>query len=193
MKFIVGLGNPGKRYWNTPHNVGFMVIDRFGQDNAFEASEELFRAEVRDKRLGGEKVFLIKPLQYMNLSGPPVRSIMGYFKGAVSDMLVVHDDLDLPRGQLRFRSRGSSGGHRGLDSIMAALGTTAIQRLKIGIGRDPAKDPADFVLATLSPQSAREWRSVVCRAAKAVETWIQEGIEKSAAVFNVRVQEPEGS
>jgi len=193
VRWIVGLGNPGKRYANTRHNVGFLVVDRFAARNAIGEFRSKFSALVASKPLavaGGEKVYLVKPQTYMNLSGPAVRDAVGYFGGTPEDLLVVHDDLDLPLGKLRYRAKGSSGGHRGVESIIGALGTQAFDRLKVGIGREEGRDAAEFVL---SPVGATE-RTVLDRAVElateSLDVWIAEGVERAALRYNGSEPEP---
>lgn len=205
MKFVVGLGNPGRRYSGTPHNVGFAVVDRLARDEAAAGGgfRRRFKAEVCEMRLDGERVYLVKPLTYMNLSGPAVRSILGYFKGGLEDLLVVHDDIDLPLGRLRFRGRGSAGGHRGVASVIEALGGGDFARLKIGVGRGrggsgeesggpggpeiagrPASDPADHVLTRFPAALRPEVDALLDRAAEAVGVWIRDGLERAAQLYN---------
>lgn len=190
MKFVVGLGNPGKRYANTRHNVGFLVLDRLSGGAGAQPPRRLLKCEYREQAIEGHRVLLVKPQTYMNLSGPAVQGILDFFKGSRDDLLVVHDDLDLPWGRLRFRARGSSGGHRGLASILGALGEEDVQRLKIGIGRDPQADPAAFVLAPLGAAASRELERIVDGAADAVRTWIRSGIDRSANIYNAGEKSP---
>ena len=203
MKFVVGLGNPGKRYEGTPHNVGFEVIDRLAVSPSFDATggalRRRFKAEYFERRLAEDRVFLVKPLTYMNLSGPAVQSILGYFKGATEDLLIVHDDLDLPVGRLRFRARGSSGGHRGIESLIESLGTTDFARLKIGVCVEPTtgsedtrdahdavrdRDAAEYVLTRFSASRRERLSETLDRAAEAVDVWLRDGVERGAQLFN---------
>ena len=200
MKFVVGLGNPGKRYDGTPHNVGFEVIDRLAVsrslDEPGDRPRRRFKVEYFERRFAEERVLLVKPLTYMNLSGPAVQSILGYFKGVTEDLLVLHDDLDLPVGRLRFRARGSSGGHRGVASLIESLGTRDFARLKIGVCVEPGtgssdaenaartRDAADYVLARLSASRREELGGTLDRATEAVDVWLRDGVERGAQLFN---------
>ncbi len=187
MKWIVGLGNPGKRYENTRHNVGFLVVDRFAGRHGFGEFRRQFSAMVSAQPMEqamGEKVFLVKPQIYMNRSGTVVREAIGYYKGQPEDLLIVHDDLDLPLGRLRYRARGSSGGHRGLESIFEALGTQDVARLKVGIGRVEGIDPTDYVLSTIQSQERLVLERALQRASESLDVWIAEGVERAALLYN---------
>lgn len=150
MKLIVGLGNPGKQYENTRHNIGFMALDRFAEDNNLSFKiESRFEGLITNFSYKGEKVVLFKPVTYMNLSGRAIYKVLNYYKIDVEDILVIHDDLDLPTGKLRLREKGSSGGHNGLKSIIENLNTNEFKRVKIGISKD-SRDIIDYVLSKFS-------------------------------------------
>ena len=186
MKLVVGLGNPGPRYRDTLHNVGFMVVDLLAARHAvsFEsAPAEALTAKIRGP--GGQAVLLAKPLTFMNLSGQAVADLVRFYKIALDDLLVVVDEVALPAGQLRVRARGSAGGHNGLKSIIGELGSDAFPRLRMGVGRgDPRRDLADHVLAKIDPTMRAVFDEMVGRAADAVESFVTEGIEKTMTVFN---------
>lgn len=186
MKFIVGLGNPGKKYEFTRHNIGFLIVDALA--DAPVGGEEVFRKGLQSRyckqRLEGESVVLVKPQTFMNLSGKAVQAVLTYFKGPPEDLLVVHDDVDLEPGQLRFRAQGSSGGHRGIESIIECLGRRDFHRLKFGVGRDERRDTADFVLTDFDRENEEKLKKDIERAAAAVKSWVRDGLETSAAVFN---------
>jgi peptidyl-tRNA hydrolase, PTH1 family len=186
VKLVVGLGNPGPRYRDTLHNVGFMVVDAVAARHgaAFEsAPAEALVARVRG--LGSEPVLLVKPLTFMNLSGRAVGALLRFYKIPLDDLLVVVDEVALPAGQLRVRARGTAGGHNGLKSIIGVLGADAFPRLRIGVGRgDPRMDLADHVLAKIDPAMRATFDEAVQRAADAVESYCTEGIEKTMNVFN---------
>jgi len=187
VKWIVGLGNPGKRYENTRHNVGFLVVDRFAAGHGYGVFRRQFSALVTDgllEQAPGEKVFLVKPQTYMNRSGSAVREALGYYKGEPADLLVIHDDLDLPLGRLRYRGRGSSGGHRGVESIFEALGTQQFARLKIGIGREESRDATDYVLSPIQARERSTLDRALQRAAESLDVWIAEGVERAALLYN---------
>jgi peptidyl-tRNA hydrolase, PTH1 family len=193
VKWIVGLGNPGKQYENTRHNVGFLVVDRFAGRHGFDEFRKKFSGLVASRSLeiaGGEKIIAMKPQTYMNLSGNAVREAIEYFGGSPADLLVVHDDLDLPVGRLRFRGRGSSGGHLGVQSIIECLGTDEFARLKLGIGREAGRDAAEFVLAPPGGRERSALDRAVGRAAESLDVWIADGVERAALIYNGPEPEP---
>ena len=171
LKLIVGLGNPGQEYEETKHNIGFWVIDSFARRGGISVSEKKGKALVGRgtfSRAGGEIDFLlVKPQTFMNRSGESVRELLAFFKIPLSNLIVIHDDLDLDPGRIRVRTQGRSGGHRGIDSIIAEVGSDQFVRVKIGIGRDPRWDPADYVLA---PFKSGEKETILQAVEKTVET-----------------------
>ena len=194
MKLIVGLGNPGREYRDTRHNVGFMVIDeiarRHGLTMAAAPSQvpEMFVA----KRFGAEPLLIAKPLTFMNRSGDAVAPLARYYDIAIGDMLVVVDEAALPFGRLRARARGTAGGHNGLKSIIERLGTTDFARLRLGVGRgDPRIDLADHVLAKFEPGERAELDAFLTRAADAAEMFAVDGIEKVMNAYNPDSTAPE--
>jgi PTH1 family peptidyl-tRNA hydrolase len=186
VKLVAGLGNvPESRYGGTRHNVGFRVVDVLAGRHAltFESSPmQALQARWRDL---AEVVWLIKPLTLMNLSGEAVGAACRYYRVAVSDVLVVTDDVNLPLGRLRARASGSEGGHNGLRSVAENLGTMDYARLRIGVGRgDARRDLADHVLARFEPDERPVLDEAIVRAADAVETWVSDGLDKMMNVFN---------
>ncbi len=181
MKLIAGLGNPGPDYVGTRHNVGFEVADELARRHGLTfgaARAEALVARIR----GAESVLLVKPLSYMNLSGRPVGELVRYYRIPLDQVLVVVDDVNLPLGRLRARARGSDGGHHGLRSVLEALGTPAVARLRLGVGRgDPARELADHVLARFDPDERPQVAAMVEAAADAAELFCAEGI---GAVMN---------
>ena len=137
MKLIAGLGNPGAEYANTKHNVGFMLIDALAEHLNASAWKVDFSSSVAEARIGGEKIFLVKPLTYMNNSGEAIGPMLSYYKLSSEDLIVVHDDMDIPVGTVRIRKKGSSGGHNGIKSILSHVDSEAFARVRIGIGRPP--------------------------------------------------------
>jgi PTH1 family peptidyl-tRNA hydrolase len=192
LKLIVGLGNPGREYRDTRHNVGFMVIDEVARrrDLVFEgAPAEAMIAKARD--LAGATM-LAKPLTFMNLSGTAVGELARYFRVELGDILVVLDEAALPFGQLRARARGSAGGHNGLKSVIQHLGTTEFARLRLGVGRgDSRRDLSDHVLAKFEPGERDELDRFIARAADAAEMFTVEGIEKVMNTYNPETTAPE--
>lgn len=166
MKLIVGLGNPGRKYQNTRHNVGFLVVDAVAKRYNQDFRQEKFKANYCEFSLKGEKIILIKPLTFMNLSGESVVQFVNFYKIDNEDILVVSDDLNLPIGKLRIRKNGSSGGQNGINSIIQHLSSKEFPRLRVGIGKDPRIDTASYVLGKLDGQEA------IQEAADAVDDFI---------------------
>lgn len=175
MRIVVGLGNPGREYANTRHNVGFMVVEELARRHGSPSWKKRFRSEIGEVLVGTDKVVLVKPQTYMNLSGHATREALNWYHLPLDDLLVVADDLDLEFGALRLRAQGSAGGHNGLASIFEQLGDHRVARLKIGIGRGPSTAVA-HVLSRFAPEHERQVPALVARAADAVELWIKDGI-----------------
>ena len=146
MRLIVGLGNPGKEYSNTRHNIGFNVIDEYLKRNNLKLDKDKFKGLYTKTVIKGEEVIFLEPQKYMNLSGEVVRDYVSYFKIDKKDILVIHDDLDMPVGKIKLKENSSSGGHNGIKDIEKNLGTKEYKRLKIGISNDKLKDTKDYVL-----------------------------------------------
>lgn len=185
---LVGLGNPGREYAANRHNVGFMVADllanrmgaRFGR-------HKRAHAEVAEGRLfvGGPRAVLVKPLTYMNLSGAPVVALAQFYKVPVEQVVAVHDELDLPYGQLRVKRGGGEGGHNGLRSMSKSLGSKEYARVRFGIGRPPGRqDPADYVLSDFSGAERKELEFLVDRAADVVESVVTKGVEATQNAYH---------
>jgi peptidyl-tRNA hydrolase, PTH1 family len=189
---VVGLGNPGPRYAATRHNLGFAVVallaDRVGtRFKVLKAHSGEFsaRVEVAEGRLVGHPVALARPLSFMNDSGGPVAAVARYFKADPEHVVVVHDELDLPFGAMRVKRAGGDGGHNGLKSITAALGSRDYYRVRIGIGRPPGRqDPADYVLREFAAAERTELPYEIDRAADAVESLLAKGLEATQNDFN---------
>jgi PTH1 family peptidyl-tRNA hydrolase len=182
---VVGLGNPGPRYERTRHNAGCLVVDLLAAraGGSFRAHKN--RADILDTRLSGVPVVLAKPRSFMNESGGPVVSVAQFYKVAAEQIVVVHDELDLPFGSLRLKQGGGDGGHNGLRSLTAALGSKEYLRVRFGIGRPPGRqDPADFVLREFSSAERRDLGVLVERAADAVEYLLANGLEAAQNEFN---------
>lgn len=185
MKLIVGLGNPGARYLGTRHNIGFRVIDALARRWSVDQWREQHQALVGRAREGDEPVLVAKPVTFMNLSGEAVAGLAGFYKVAVPDVLVVLDEVALPLGRLRAGRSGSHGGHNGLKSVIARLGTNDVPRLRIGVGRgDGRKELADHVLGTFAEEERGEVEAAVLRAADAAVMFVTEGIERVMNAFN---------
>jgi PTH1 family peptidyl-tRNA hydrolase len=187
MKLIVGLGNPGRRYRGTRHNVGWEVIARLADRAGIRVSEDEGFAEVGRGTIGGRRVLLARPFTYMNVSGEAVRDLRRQHRLRPEDIYVIVDDIDLPLGRLRLRAGGSAGGHNGLKSVIEALGTTEFPRLRVGIGRPPEGiDPAEFVLTRFSSEETPVARASIERAAEAVELAVTDGLAAAMNRFNAR-------
>ena len=184
-KLIVGLGNPGKEYERTRHNIGFDVVDAFARLHGIAVTKREGQALVGDGRIGDARVFLLKPQTFMNLSGQSVVAFLRQKPLALADVLVVTDDIALPVGKLRLRAEGSAGGHNGLKSLIAHLHGQAFPRLRFGVGapRDPSVQ-IDFVLGRFSRAEQRDVDETTARAVAALEVWLAEGIERAMNRFN---------
>lgn len=172
MKMIVGLGNPGKKYENTKHNVGFMVVDHLAKEHGAVFKRNTFEAEVADYFIDGEKILLVKPMTFMNESGRAVGPLMTYFGVYLEELVVIADDLDMELGKLRLRQKGSAGGHNGLKSIISHIGTQEFNRIKIGIGRPNGKTVVNHVLSTFSKEETATISDSVVRATEAVNDFV---------------------
>lgn len=188
--FVAGLGNPGRRYRRTRHNVGFRVVERIAGHVDWSLKKFGALVERTAPGGGGKTVFLLKPQLYMNRSGPPVRDVLRYYGAGAEALLVVHDDLDLPPGTLRFRRHGSAGGHRGIASIIEALGTPAFSRLKVGIGREDEVDSSEYVLQRPCGEQEEAIEKAEERAAGAVEDWVRYGIDWCMNRYNGQESPP---
>jgi PTH1 family peptidyl-tRNA hydrolase len=185
MKLIVGLGNPGRRYEKTRHNVGFEVLDAVAARSAAGSFKEKFSGRIADVTIAGEKTLLLWPHTLMNVSGQSVGAAVEFYQVPLGDLLVVSDDFNLPLGKLRFRASGSAGGQNGLKDIIKRLGTQDVPRLRLGIGQVPeAWDAADFVLSKFNRSDRKVIEATIERAAEAVECWVAEGISAGMNKFN---------
>ena len=175
MRLVVGLGNPGREYAGTRHNVGFMVIDELARRDGNVGFRRRFRSEIGETSYPGGKLILLKPQTYMNLSGNAVREAINWYHLSREDVLLVFDDLDLPFGTIRLRPTGSAGGHNGMRSVLEQLGGTDIPRLRIGIGRGRA-EAESYVLSPFSRDQEKELPFLIPTAADAATTWATDGI-----------------
>jgi len=192
MRLIVGLGNPGEKYRRTRHNAGFMVIDELAQRLPLGARERLEDAWAVKTEIAGERVVLVKPQSFMNRSGPVVDSALRWFNVEPDSLIVVSDDVALPLGSIRIRPRGSHGGQNGLRSIIESIGTEEFQRLRFGVGTsEPVLDLAGFVLSDFTDGEVLRVQEMVSRAADAVFTMVEGGIEPAMNAFNGAKVQPE--
>lgn len=189
---IVGLGNPGSEYRRNRHNIGFMVVDALAELANIPIRRVSFRALVGKGALEGESVILAKPQTFMNKSGEAVAPLLRFYKIPTEHLLVIHDDLDLPLGTLRLRPSGGTGGQKGMESIVAKLGTRDFARLRVGIGRPPGRmDPSDYVLHDFDPPQVEMLPEILHHAVQAVRMFIKEGIEQAMNDFNGSVIDEE--
>jgi len=185
LKMIVGLGNPGPRYTHNRHNVGFQIVDELAQKHDLPFDKRQFKALIASGRIHGQRVLLVKPQTYMNLSGEAVQPLVRYYQVELPDLMVVFDDMDLPLGVIRLRPFGGAGGHNGMKSIIQRLGSNRFPRLRVGIDRPPGRmDPAAYVLQDFSPEEEALMAQVRDRAVRALETWLDAGIDAAMNAFN---------
>ncbi|MCP4098472.1 MAG: aminoacyl-tRNA hydrolase [Planctomycetaceae bacterium] len=185
MKIVVGLGNPGREYDGTRHNVGFEVLAMIAQRFDVGRPKAKFKAEVAEVSIKNQKTILLSPLTFMNLSGQSVRAALDFYKLPLNDVLVVCDDINLDVARLRFRPSGSAGGQNGLKNIIQQLGSQDFGRLRVGVGKTPANwNASDFVLGKFGADERSEIDLGISRAANAVEAWIEHGIEVAMNRFN---------
>lgn len=186
---IVGLGNPGPKYDNTRHNIGFWVVDELARRHGMSFDKTERKAITADGLIREKRVLLAKPQTFMNLSGESVRGLIDFYRIDLERMIIVHDDMDIDLGMLRMRKSGSAGGQRGMANIIQLLGTNDIDRVRCGIGRPPGRmDPKAFVLRPFNGDDAITARILTERAADAVETWLTDGIELAMTRHNGSVE-----
>jgi peptidyl-tRNA hydrolase, PTH1 family len=185
MKLVVGLGNPGKKYDGTRHNVGFAVVDAVAAGPGVGGFQDRFNAAVAEWHEDGDKILLIKPATFMNLSGRAVREAVDFYKVELQDLLVVCDDINLPLGKLRFRAKGTHGGHNGLRDIQAHLGTTQYARLRLGVDApDEQGETIDHVLGRFRASEKPVMKEAVAIAVEGVVLWVHQGTEKCMNQYN---------
>jgi PTH1 family peptidyl-tRNA hydrolase len=185
LKCFVGLGNPGKQYEMNRHNVGFMALDRFAAKWGITSFQNKGKALLGEGNVNGTKVYLLKPMTYMNLSGEALRAFMDFYKADLSDITIIYDDLDTLFGQIRLRYQGSPGGHNGIKSIIQHTGTQIFNRIRVGISRPvPGYNIADYVLSNFAKSEMAELESVLELTCEAMEFSLKESFEKTMAKFN---------
>jgi PTH1 family peptidyl-tRNA hydrolase len=188
MKLIVGLGNPGSEYHLTPHNLGFMAIDRLAGECGKDLSRREAQALTASTELAGEPVVLAKPQTFMNLSGLAVFRLLANYDLALPDLLVLSDEIDIPLGMLRVKPRGSAGGHKGLKSIIGALGSNDFTRVRMGVQPDrPVEDYVSYLLHPFRPAETKVVAEMLDSATEAVRVILSEGVQKAMNRFNRRV------
>lgn len=184
MKIIVGLGNPGPSYAKNRHNVGYQCVERLAQRCGATSSRVMFKALTTSGQIAGVKVVLARPLTFMNLSGQSVGPLLHWYHADLADLLVICDDLDLPLGKIRLRPHGGSAGHKGMRSVIDALGTQEFARLRVGIGRPAHGEPQGYVLDDFSLDESIVMQDAYDRATAAVEAFVVEGIAVAMNQFN---------
>jgi PTH1 family peptidyl-tRNA hydrolase len=185
MKLIVGLGNPGKQYSGTRHNVGFAALAKLIATRTSGPAKAKFQGELYEATIASQRVLLLLPLTYMNGSGASVLAARDFYKIEHSDILIVCDDFALPLGKLRFRGKGSSGGQKGLDDVIRRLGTDEIPRLRIGIGSPPpGRDIPGYVLGKFAPDEQADAEHSIDRAAQGAEAWVDKGLSFCMNQYN---------
>lgn len=184
LKVIVGLGNPGAQYAETRHNIGFLLVDLLGEVHKLQFRAK-FQGLSAEGHVEGERLVLLKPQTFMNLSGRSVSELIHFYKVAQEDLLIVQDDMDLPLGKIRLRDQGSAGGHNGIKSIQAELGSEKLWRLKLGVGRPPKEwDPARYVLSSFAENEIALLDEVLGRAEKATYLWIKGESERAMNLYH---------
>lgn len=183
MFLIVGLGNPGKEYENTRHNVGFKVLEKISEKLGVKMDKIKFKGLFGEGTYGGEKILLLKPMTFMNLSGQSVGEAMRFYKVPSENLIVVYDDMDLPVGRLRIRRKGSSGGHKGMESIISCISSEDFPRVRVGIGR-PKGDVVDHVLGNFDPEENQAVEFAIEAAADAALAIVKEGVQEAMNRYN---------
>jgi len=187
VKVIVGLGNPGQEYERTRHNVGFMMVDALAQHLGIRNWKNKFEAEIAEGKFGSEAVLLVKPQTYMNLSGNAVGAILRWYKLNVEDVIAIYDDMDIAIGNVKLKKRGSSGGHRGVESLLVNLGKEEFPRVRIGIGRPlPGWTVVDHVLAKFSAEDQTAIDQLIVELIPGIELIVKQGIDKAMNGYNVK-------
>ena len=186
MKIIVGLGNPGKEYENTKHNVGFLTIDILAEKYDIKVNKIKFKGLIGEGMIGTEKVILVKPQTYMNLSGQCIREIVAFYKLDMEDLVVIYDDIDLPMGNLRIRKKGSAGTHNGMRSIIYDLQDDGFPRVRVGIGGERKGDLANYVISGFSGDDRKLIEEAIVKAADAVTCLVEDGIDRAMVDYNTK-------
>jgi PTH1 family peptidyl-tRNA hydrolase len=182
---IVGLGNPGRDYKNTRHNIGFLLVDQLAERMNLSFSRSQSKALITDGHHQGSKIILAKPQTYMNKSGHPTRALLKFYKLAIENLLIVYDDVDLPFDTIRLKPAGGSAGHKGMVSIIEQLGTSEFSRMRLGVGRPPgSQQAANYVLKPFSKDESEFLKSYLGRAADAAQAFVSHGIEYAMTNYN---------
>ncbi|MGI6731785.1 MAG: aminoacyl-tRNA hydrolase [Anaerovoracaceae bacterium] len=186
MYIVVGLGNPGRKYEHTKHNIGFITLDLLAENHGIKINKIKHKALIGEGFISGQKVLLVKPQTYMNLSGNSVREVMEYYKADVSQLIVIYDDVDIPMGSLRIRKKGSAGSHNGMRSIIYDIQSDQFKRIRIGIGGERKMELANYVLGGFNKEDKKLMEDAVNNAAAAVECILEKGIDIAMGEYNIK-------
>ena len=186
MYIIAGLGNPGKKYENTRHNMGFIAVDLLAQKYGIKVDKIKFKALVGEGRIAGQKVLLVKPQTYMNLSGESIREVMSFYKEDIENLIVIYDDIDIPTGTIRLRKKGSAGTHNGMRNIVYLLADDGFPRIRVGIGAEKKVDLIDYVTGGVTKAEKELLEEALVKAADAAAAIVEKGIEKAMNEYNVK-------
>ncbi|CAG7650038.1 Peptidyl-tRNA hydrolase [Paenibacillus solanacearum] len=185
LKWFVGLGNPGRQYESTRHNIGFMALDRFADRHGIKITQSKCKGLLGEGHVAGQKVYLLKPQTYMNLSGESIRAFMDFYKASVEDLIVIYDDLDTVFGHIRLRYQGSAGGHNGIKSTIQHLGSQSFNRIRMGISRPvPGREVVDYVLGSFTKEETQTLPDVLDKTAEAMEHLLTNPFEKTMGKYN---------
>ena len=191
MYIIVGLGNPGKKYENTRHNMGFIAVDLLAEKYGIKVDKIKFKALVGEGRIAGQKVLLVKPQTYMNLSGQSVMEVMNFYKEDIENLIVIYDDIDIPTGTIRLRKKGSAGTHNGMRNIVYLLQEDGFPRIRVGIGSESKVDLIHYVTSGVTKKEKDLLEDALTRAADAAACIDEKGIEKAMNEYNIRPKKEE--
>lgn len=186
MYIIAGLGNPGKKYENTRHNMGFIAIDLLAEEYGIKVDKLKFKSLVGEGRIAGQRVLLMKPQTYMNLSGEAIREAVHYYKIETEDLIVIYDDIDIPTGTFRIRKKGSAGTHNGMRSVVYQLQSDQFPRIRVGIGSEKSVDLLHYVIGGVSKDEKGLLEEALIKTAKAAAAIVEKGIDKAMNEYNVR-------
>ena len=191
MYIIVGLGNPGKKYENTRHNMGFIAVDLLAEKYGIKVDKIKFKALVGEGRIAGQKVLLVKPQTYMNLSGQSVMEVMNFYKEDIENLIVIYDDIDIPTGTIRLRKKGSAGTHNGMRNIVYLLQEDGFPRIRVGIGSESKVDLIHYVTSGVTKKEKDLLEDALTRAADAAACIVEKGIEEAMNEYNIRPKKEE--
>ncbi|MGN0735433.1 MAG: aminoacyl-tRNA hydrolase [Anaerovoracaceae bacterium] len=186
MYIIAGLGNPGRKYENTRHNMGFIAVDLLAEKYGIKVDKIKFKALVGEGRIAGRKVLLVKPQTYMNLSGESIREVMSFYKEDIENLIVIYDDIDIPTGTIRLRKKGSAGTHNGMRNIVYLLQDDNFPRIRVGIGSDKKVDLINYVTSGVTKGEKELLEGALVKAADAAAAIVEKGIEKAMNEYNVK-------